>query len=481
MPDPAPAPPLPQAAPPTPPAAAWRDAPGLYPAFVTPPPPPAQSPRPPLFLFEGPIEQDYSHPLWHEHHNTVPSVRTDVRGRATPDGKETWEPAAGPHDTVRSFVVRLLRLIDLLAPHFGPRNTPLRWYAIPAAWGGLIERELKTFPNLIPLLNHPLDRLASGRRAPFANRGIAANRAWTSEFLEDFAAELKFRRLPTPLAIIITSENGVGDDFGGHFGNPDVGWVPEALADPRADDPDHTIDGERTFKAFFDQARTLDDQPIPEYDHSAGWSNPPGRSPKNAESSGRYRAAMELLWDYARDRALGSLVRRHFPGESRPLVGEYQSACDSHSSPVRLLPGIWRHHMNGRFRADLQVPDWYGSWPSKVDDVEFATAGPGVATRRNWLRSRPIAAAHALEPAQLERRLALEIAKDQAEQHARAAPHAPIAPYITMNDGTGVSDLIEYCRHCRLVGATAFNVFMPVTAGRELLDKWKSVVEAVSR
>lgn len=463
------------------PAADWREAPGLYPAFVTPPPAPAASSRPPLFLFEGPIEQDYAHPLWLEHENTVPSVRTDIRGKATPQGKETWEPASGPQDTVRSFMVRLLRLIDLMGPHFGPRGVAVRWYAIPAGWGGCIERELKTYPNMLPLLNNPKDRLASGRRGPFAARGIAACRAWTDEFLEDLSAEIRFRRLPGPRAIIITTENGVGDDFGGHFGDPDSGWVPEALADPRADDPAHTIDGERTFKAFFEQCRTLDDQPIPAYDHKAGWSNPPGRSPKNFESTGRYRAALELLWDHARDRALGELVRRHFPGASRPLVGEYQSACDSRSSPVRLMPGAWRHHMNGRFKADVQIPEWYGSWQNKVDDAEFAQAGPGFASRRNWLRTRPLSGAEGLATGEVERKLALQIAKDQAEQHARAAPHAPIAPYITLEYDMPVEDLIDYCRHCRSVGATAFNVFMPRTAGRGLLDKWKAVVEAVSR
>lgn len=480
MPDPTPpTPPTPPAPGTAPPSPDWRTLPGLYPPFVTPPPRPDERAEAPWFLIESPLEQDFSHPLWLEHDNVVPSVRTDVRGKTTAEAKETWDPAAGPNDTVRAFMIRLLRLIDLMAPHFGPRNRPLRWFAIPAAWGGCIERELKTYPNLIPLLNHPKDRLASGRRGPFASNGIALNRAWTDEFLEDLSAELRFRRLPSPRAIIVTTENGLGDDFGGHSGDPDTGWVREALADPRADDPAHTIDGERTFKAYFDQARSLDGSPIPEYDHKAGWANPPGRSPINAESTQRYQGAINLLWDYSRWRALGSLVEKHFPGPTRPLVGEYQSACDSKDSPVRLWPGVWRHHMNGRFRTDLQVPDWYGGWSTRVPDAEFRHAGPGFATRANWLRAKPIANAARLAEAELERRLALEIAKDQAEQHARAAPHAPIAPFITLEYDMPVEDLAEYCRHCRAVGARAFNIWMPKRADRALLDKWKTVVERV--
>jgi hypothetical protein len=470
----------------------WATLPGARPGIAGPAPVVAPARAPMVFLFECPIEQDYAHPLWLERPEAVACVRCDVRCTVTPDGKEWFDPARSPLETVRSFVIRLTRMMDLMAPHFGPRNVPMRWVAHPAGWGGSAsEKERAHFTNQIPLLNHPDDRLASGRRGPFASRGISANAKWSAEFFAALADTLKDRRLPDPVAFVLSSESGPGDDQAGHINDPDTGWVLEALADDRADDPAETVDGTHTFAEFMATARALDGGPIPRYNPRAPFANPPGRSPLNAESTDRYASAMALLWDHGRDRAFNRLVRERFAGRAgmplggfgHPPVCEYLAAATSAASPLRVWPGTWRHHMRGVFATDLQTPDFYGGWPSMFDnDAVFKDAGPGHPTRANWLAVLPEAADDLRtirDPARRDQRLALHIAKLNATQHALAAPDAPLAPYVT-HGSVPEDDVVEYLRHVRSVGGIAANVFMPASAPRATLDFWHRVIARVN-
>ena len=443
--------------------------------------PPARGPAvPPVFLFELHEDPIYGHPVWLESPHAVPCVRIDVRLKYTYKGEQTWDAARSPAETVRAFTDRVTRYIEGFGPYMGPRGREFRWYGMPAGLGGCrTEQENRAYPNAIALLNNPADRLRSGRRGPFAVAGIAANRAWSNEFCEHLAAEVRGRRLPDPIAFILSTENGVGDDFGGHEGDPDKGWVPEALADPRADDPEQTVDGTRTFRAYMDEARTLEGGPIPAFRNNV-LGMPPGRSPKNAESSEAYRGAMRLLWDWSRYQGFGVHARAAFrrdqnKPEQTVRVGEYQAACDSRWAPVRMYPRTLLHQMNGIFHSDVQCPDWYGGIGFMYTQPELDRDDAGWNTEANWLREFPVNEADGKRRYQ---KLALEIAKAQADACARSAPHAPLAPYVYNGPNAPWEDMAEYLLFCRSRGAWAVNVYMP-KSDRASHDYWQKVIERV--
>jgi hypothetical protein len=453
---------------------------GRWPPFdqANPPPAPAPLAEPPLFLFETGVEPIYSHPLWRLP-GVVPSVRIDVRYHVDDLGNFSYEPAAGPHDTARGFVGMLLRMMAGFGPYFGPDHVPFRWYAIPAGFGGTPGlNDKRRLPNQIPLLGHPADALEGGARGPFIAAGVRANRAWSDECLGHLADELKARGLPDPLCWILTSENGVNDDYAGHMGDPDTGWVTKALADWRSGDPEHTIDGRRTFRQYFDQARALDGSPIPRYqDKRLGI--PAGRSPHNDESSERYRGAIRLCWDWAREQAFSRPARAAFARDpARPeatvRVGEYGAACDSKWAPVRWRPGSFMHQMGGIFYTDLQCPYWYGGFPdSLLAEDPFDKDSPAWHTLGNWKRA---VGASGPDTEESNRRLALEIHKAMATAHARSAPHAALAPYV--HHTAPEDDMVAYLKHCRTLGLWAVNVFMPEQKA-ETYEYWRRVVARV--
>ncbi len=443
-------------------------------------PPPAPRPAgPPLFLFELGDDPIYSHPLWSELPNTVPSIRVEVRGTYDHDGKFSWAPARGPEDTVYGFMSLLARYMEGFRPFL--RARPFKWFGITANFGGYVnEKEIQTYPNFKPLLNHPADRFKSGRRGPFFAEGLRFNRAFAQEFLGSLAVNLAHRKLPDPLAFIITSENGIGDDFVGHLGSPDKGWVAEALADPRAADPNQTIDGRRTFAQFMAESRTLGGAPVPEYHDAVSLGIPPGRAPSNDESSERYRAALRLAWDWSREQAFSSIARAAFARDPARTdltvrIGEYQAACDSPWSPVRVRPSTLLHQMNGVFRTDLQCPDWYGGILGHRPQEVFRNDDPGWETFENWLRVYPND-----QPTDelRRRRLALDIQKSIATAHAHSAPHRPLAPFVSYSEGLNEDDAVDYLRHCRQLGAWGVCVFMP-KSDRATHDFWHRVISRV--
>jgi hypothetical protein len=443
----------------------------------------SQPPRRLRFLFEISDDPIWSHPIWTEHEHTYPCVRVDVRTQRTAEGKHTWAPAAGPHGTVEATLKALHRLIEGFGPVLGPANRPFRWYCQPAGFGGSYEaKHHEMYPNVIALLNHPEDRLGSGRRGPWARRGIELNRIWSTEYLELLAAELARRRLPDPVAFILASENGVKDDQDGHLGKPDRGWVPEALRDRRADDPDYTIDGTFTFKRYFEQARCLDGSPVPEYDDSAQPAIPPGRHPKNHESTERHQGAMRRVWEYSRFKAFAEPAMRAFARDaSRPeltvRVGEYQAACDSKASPAIKSPTLRMHQMDGFFRCSLQCPDWYGEISWLLDDAIFTPNHPGWGTLTNWCRALDVTERDPKRRVQLA---GLEMAKRSATAHAGAAPHSALAPYVNDLSNIPTEDMVDYLRHCRDLGAWGVNIFMPEST-RGGHDRWQRVIEEMER
>jgi hypothetical protein len=335
----------------------------------------------------------------------------------------------------------------------------------------------------MPLLTHPAERLRSGRRGPFFAEGLRRNLEWSREFFGHLSAELHLRKLPDPIAFILTSENGVGDDYAGHsggIGGFDRGWVPEALADPRATNPAFTIDGRRTFAEYMADCRTLDGGPIPEHRDRLPMAAPADRSPVNDESSEQYRGAIRLAWDWSREQAFSTPARAAFrrdPARSDQTVriGEYQAACDSPWAPPRVRPNTLLHQMNGLFHTDLQCPDWYGGIGFLRTQPEFDAADPGWDTLNNWLRVYPNTET---DPARRKRRVALEVYKHIAGAHARSAPHAPLAPFVFNGDEAFEDDMVEYLRHCRANGAWAVVVFMPDT-GRSSHDYWHRVIPRV--
>lgn len=430
------------------------------------------------FLFEIAKEPIYAHPLWAEHEQAVPSLRIDCRFTSTQDGQNNWNAATGPADTVYAFMTRMARYIDRFGPTFGPRNRAFRWFGIPAAFGGILnEDETRRCTNSKRLLGHPSDALKSGRRGPFAKVGIELNRAWSREMLEHLADECKSRGLPDPIAFILTSENNVGDDYEGHRNTPDTGWVPEALRDPRATDPAHTIDGVRTFAQYYRDARALDGGPIPEYRDDLKSALPPGRHPLNSESSERYRGAIRLLNDYARDQAFGSIARDAFRRANgrTVLVGEYTEVCDSKDSPTLVRPGTRRHQMDGRFRCDLQCPSWYGDFGWLYNE-DVTRDDPGWETLTNWARHYRVPK---LETAEGKVRLALEVAVGMAEANARACPKSRLCPFVFNGPGVSVEIMSEYITRCRAVGAWGVVVFMPEPTPEDH-DFWKKVIERVN-
>jgi hypothetical protein len=469
----------PPAAPPAPAPSAQRAWSAARYGKLAPPPPPRPA-GPPLFLFEFSGDPIFNHPLWTELPNAIPSVRVEVRSQYDHDAKFHWVPARGPDDTVYGFMVLLARLMEGFRPYL--RNRPFQWFGIPAGFGGFInQKEIDTYPNFQPLLNNPADRFKSGRRGPFFAEGLRRNRAFSEQFLTSLAGELARRKLPDPLAFIITSENGMGDDYAGHVGSPDTGWVAEALADPRATDPTQTIDGRRTFAQYMAEARTLEGGPVPEYRDRVSLGIPPGRAPINDESSERYRGALRLAWDWSREQAFSSIARAVFRRDpARPdrtvRIGEYQAACDSPWAPVRFRPHTLLHQMNGLFHTDLQCPDWYGGLPwLRTQDV-FKHDDPGWETRENWLRVYPND-----EPTEERRmrRLALDIHKSIASAHAASAPTRPLSPFVGTIDGMIEDDAVEYLSHCRQLGAWSACVFMP-KADQANHDFWYRVIKRIN-
>jgi hypothetical protein len=445
----------------------------------TAPPPPPTASGPPLFLLEIGADPIFDHPIWIDHPTVLPSLRVEVRYGYDQNGVINFTPAAGPADTVYGFMTMLARFMDGF--NRARPGRPFRWFGIPAGFGNARSpEEFRTLTNAIPLLNHPDDRLASGRRGPFFAEGLRRNAAWSAEFFEHLAAELAFRRLPDPAAFILTSENGVGDDFSGHFGSPDTGWVPEALADPRAIDPAHTIDGMRTFAQYMSTRASLDGSPLPRYRDRVNLGLPPGRAPINDENTGAYQGAIRLAWDWSRERAFSAYARSAFRrNPTRPhdtvRIGEYTAAADSPWSPVRIRPQTLLHQMEGLFATDLQCPEWYGGIPGKRTGPEF-NDDSGWETPENWLKVYPNSER---DPSRRERRVALELVKAMATAHARSAPGSPLAPFVTHLYGAPEDDMVEYLRHCRSVGAWAVCVFIP-KPDRAGLDYWNRVVPRVS-
>lgn len=433
------------------------------------------------FIFECSSEPIWDHALWLELPNTVPTLRIDCRYKYTAEGKVTGEAATRPSDTVYGFMTTLVRTMDTVGPLFGPRQRPFRWCAIPSAVGASYpDAELRGFPNVRPLLGNPEDRLSSGRRGPFIRRGVEWNARWSEAMLGQLAEELKRRRMPDPMAFILTSENSPGDDFNGHLGDPDRGWVPEALADERADDPNETVDGRRTFREYFESARSLDGSPVPKFNPNAV-GTPPGRSPDNHESSERYRGALRLLWDQAREAGFGSIARAKFARDAaNPAktvkIGEYGAACDSRSSPVDALPGTALHQMGGIFHTDLQCPDWYGgvSWMQRD---ELTAHGRGWMTPTNLMRAFPPGEGPSDQTSKL-RRSALALACHIATHHAAAAPTRPLMPFVTRSPELPMEDLVAYLRHCRGLGAWGAVAFTP-KVDRETQDYWAETIRRV--
>lgn len=442
------------------------------------PPPPPKPAGPPLFLIDAVNNPDWTHPLFRDFDNVAIGACVDCRFLYTQEGKHQFWRASGPADTTYGNMTVLARLMDGHARYSVRRA--FKWFSVPAGFGAeRFKGEMKTYPNAQSLLGHPVDALRSGRRGPFFAYGARVNRVWATEFLEHLAGELKFRRLPDPLAFMLCSEFGVGDDYAGHWGAPDTGWVPEALADPRAGDPAHTIDGSRTFAQYMEMSRTLDGKPVPEYDDRVPLGLPPGRAQQNDESSERYRGAMRLAWDWSREIAFGSVARRVFLRDpTQPhknvKIGEYQAACDSPWSPVRVRPLTFLHQMCGVFHSDIQCPDWYGGIigyrPQPLFDSE-----PGWETLNNWLRIHPN---EEKDPNRRMNRVGLEVAKGMAIAHAKAAPGCPLAPYVYHGYGAPEDDMVEYLRACREHGAWAVNVFMP-EANKAAHDYWARVLPRV--
>lgn len=437
---------------------------------------------PPPFIFEFNPYELFPHPLWAEVPNVIPGVRVDIRYRTGEAGEWTWDPAAGPLDSSRAFSQLLVRTMRLLGPIIGDKLGSFRWAAIPAAFGRIETPELMAkMPNLTPLLRNPKDHLKSGRLGPFMREGMLACRTWSEEMFGHLAAELHFRGLPDPSCILLSSENGPGDDYAGHTGDSpeqDKGWVPEAMADDRADDPLHVIDGRRTFRQFIEQARTLSGDPIPAHLQRDMFGNPPARDPRNDESSERFRGALRLAWDWSREVAIGRPARLAFRRDpARPdatvRICEYQAACDAKWSPWRFRPGSLAHQMDGIFHTDWQSPDWYGDLPWLRPSEPFNSKSNSWETYENWLRVFPNSIQdHALA----RRRLALDVHIDQLKNHARAAPHAPLAPYIT--DIPFEDDLVEYIGAARQFGAAAIIVFMPKCTPA-ICDYWLRIVRRV--
>jgi hypothetical protein len=459
----------------------WPLTPGVRPPWIKPSSLSVLKRRtePMWFFFESdPFGYDYSHPLWIEHPNTVMCIRPDCRFLLSPDGKQMFAKARGPHDTVRWTMRWLVELMDRVARSWGPRNRPFTWYCNVAAFGTISkDADPANWPNLRPLLNHPKDRLRSGQRGPFVRNGILEAHEWATEYFEDLANELKTRGLPDPIAFIESSENGVGDDYTGHLGSPDQGWVPEALADPRADDPDETIDGRRTFAEYIHTARALDGGEIPPFDPNTPLAWPPGRSPKNAESSERYRAAIRLAWTWSLHASFGSIAKRVFARNSaRPentvFIGEYGQACDSKLSPVRVMPGIWQHQMDGIFFQDVQCPECYGpiSW-NKPDDT-FGRE-PGWATMGNWRKVYPNSVT---DTKKRDAKVTIDTHIAMATQHAYAAPDKPLMPFVAWGHGIELDEMVEYVRACRDLGAMGVNIFAPAVTP-EMIKFWKTVIE----
>lgn len=452
--------------------------------------PPLPGPAGPLtFLVEIHGDPIFDHPLWIEH-AAVPSLRVEVRSTYDQRGVMSWHPAGGPHDTVYGFMTLLVRYISGFERHL--RGKPMRWFGIPAGFGGAVsDKEALVYPNAMRLLNHPNDRLRSGKRGPFFAEGLRRNLAWSREFFPDLAATLKGRNLPDPIAWILTTENGLGDDFEGHFGEPDTGWVKEALADPRAVDPAHLIDGARTFAQFMRDARTLTGGPVPEYRHQVPLGIPPGRSPLNDESSERYRGAIRLCWDYSRELAFNQPARAAFLRD--PMInprtlpcGEYQAACDSPWAPVRVRPLTLQHQMGGIFHTDLQMPDWYGGLPNQRPDDALTLGELGWETKANWHRALEQFAPEKMRsarsdpnPARVDRAAAVEAQKLVLEAHARSAPHAPLAPFVTHTTNVPVDDMVSYLRHTRSIGGWGCCIFMPQPT-RESHDYWAQVIPRVN-
>ncbi len=441
------------------------------------PPPPPRPAGPPLFLFEIHADPIFDHPLWSDFTNTIPSLRVEVRCQYDQDGVNTWAPAAGPADTVYAHMTLLARLMDGFARR-APRR-PFRWFGVPAGFGGADAME--KYPNAIPLLNNPVDRLASGRRGPFIAEGVRRNAAWSAEFFEHLAAELALRKLPDPLAFIITSERGLADDYGGHDDGPiDHGWVPEALADPRAHDPAHSIDGRRTFAQYMADSRTLTGEPVPPHRKDLRWGMPLARSPFNDESTEQFRGAIRLAWDWSREQAFSRFARAAFARDpANPArtvrIGEYEANCDSPWAPVHARPGTLLHQMNGLYHSDLQCPEWYGGMPLLLTEPIFDADSPGWGTMNNWLRVFPNGET---DPTRRRRRLALDIQKSIAQSCAASAPSSPLAPFVSNGPEAFEDDMVEYLRHCRTHGAWAACVFMP-KPDRAAHDYWYRVVRRV--
>jgi hypothetical protein len=142
---------------------------------------------------------------------------------------------------------------------------------------------------------------------------------------------------------------------------------------------------------------------------------------------------------------------------------------------VRERPSTYLHQMDGLFHSDLQCPAWYGEIALNRRDPIFDRDNAGWDTVNNWLRVYPN---NETDPARRERRAALDVQKAIATAHARSAPGAPLAPYVSNHTGAHEDDMVEYLRHCRSLGAWAVCVFFN-KPDVESHNYWERVVPRV--
>lgn len=418
------------------------------------------------FMFEH-GEPLYNHPLW-SLANTVPCVRIDCRYEYTSTGDFTFNPATSPIQTANATLRVLKRYESRFAPLYQRAGKKFRWIGMPAGFGGAYPND--EYPNVRGLLNNTQDRLESGLRAPWAQHGISWNREWTTAFAQHLSQQLIINGYIFPEAYILTSENGVGDDYGGHFdvNGGDQGWVPQALEDARSSSPDHTIDGELTFAEYFSRATTIAGGEVPRYNHTF-LGGPPGRNPRNFESSERYQGAIRRLWDFSRCKGFVEPLQQFFPGLP---VAEYQAAADSKKFPNRARPLSLLHQTDGIFNTPWQSPDYYGGGPfvyTDPDQVAMLNADhPGWDTNENYLRIFPN---NITNPADKLFRLGLDLAKARLLNHSRAS-RKPIVPYIASEPTTNPIWMLEYIRFAQSLGVRKFMVFMPEGNGYAEKHTW---------
>lgn len=308
---------------------------------------------------------------------------------------------------------------------------------------------------------------------PWATSGIAYYTHATGFY--PFWAELKKNMqangIGNPEVLAITSENLGDDTLGMVLGG--TGWVDNALADPRSTGINFTIDGNRTFRQFWDSVTGwYDGTTIP-----TGVTNSDAYAPEDNKIRQKWQAARLIGMTYATKKGIIEPMQASLGNV--PVV-EYAIFGANNLGPADdTYPGSKRNLVDVYFDT-WQGPDFYGKYPAfhnaKEDNIP-----PYWDSDYGWQHTYDVT----LDPASslsAQEYASYKWAISRLVQPLISFPDKPVCPWLSLYSQSANSDtLLAIVKYCYLNGVRQFyvweNSYMGAVAEN---DAWYSFIQRVN-